>query len=193
MLLATALSGAFATPAIPEDLQRAEEIAAAGFVYNFAWYTSWPTNVWAASSNTVTIGVLGDDSLVQVFTQQLGNKKVEHRPVVVRRLGARPAEEPLQILFVGRNAADQWTAWQAQVKKQPVLTMSATPNFTRQGGMVQLTNLHERVAFYVDLYTARQAGLNISSRLLRLAVKVNQRSDAGEEMGPNASGTQSDD
>lgn len=174
-----------AGPAAPAtDLEPAERLAYAGFVYNFAWYTTWPTNVWQTTSNTLVIGVLGDPQLAEVFARQLNGKQVEGRPVTVRLLPPDWHEAPLQILFVSRQATNHWQQIRSQLKKQSVLTLSDAPQFTQQGGMVQLTNVNSRVTFQVDLVSVRQADLNISARLLRLAVKVNQRSDNGEEVVP---------
>jgi len=52
----------------------------------------------------------------------------------------------------------------------PVLTVSDMERFPDKGGMIQLFMQKRKVRFAIDPETAAQAGLKISSHLLKLAV-----------------------
>lgn len=53
-----------------------------------------------------------------------------------------------------------------------VLTVSDMPKFTERGGMIQFVTAANRVRFEINLQSARQAGLMMSSELLRVASAV---------------------
>jgi hypothetical protein len=55
------------------------------------------------------------------------------------------------------------------VRGLPVLTIGETPGFATSGGMINLVLEDNRVRFEVNVKAAKEADLNISSRLLALA------------------------
>jgi len=55
------------------------------------------------------------------------------------------------------------------LKNLPVLTISETAGFAKRGGMINFTLQDSKVRFEANVDAAKQAGLNISSRLLSLA------------------------
>ena len=52
---------------------------------------------------------------------------------------------------------------------RPVLTVADSEGWLDQGVMINLSRRQARLAFDINLGAARQAGLRISSKLLRLA------------------------
>ena len=63
------------------------------------------------------------------------------------------------------------------VKWLPILTIGETPGFAARGGIINLTLEDNKVRFEVNIGAAKQANLNISSRLLALAKIVPQGAD----------------
>jgi len=55
------------------------------------------------------------------------------------------------------------------LKGTSVLTIAETPGFSKQGGVINFVLEDSKVRFEVNVDAAKQAGLNISSRLLSLA------------------------
>src|SRR5207302_9764285 len=56
----------------------------------------------------------------------------------------------------------------------PILTIGEPPGFAARGGIINLTLEDNKVRFEVNIGAAKQANLNISSRLLALAKIVPQ-------------------
>jgi hypothetical protein len=54
-------------------------------------------------------------------------------------------------------------------RTQPVLTVGESPDFVRQGGIINFILEEGKVRFEIDPANAERARLRISSRLLRLA------------------------
>ena len=62
-------------------------------------------------------------------------------------------------------------------KSMPVLTIGEMPGFARHGGIINLTLEDSKVRFEVNVEAAKEAELNISSRLLALAKIIQQPAD----------------
>jgi hypothetical protein len=69
------------------------------------------------------------------------------------------------------------------VKGLPVLTVGETPSFAERGGIIRFTLEDNRVRFEVNVDAARQAELNISSRLLTLAKIIPQSASSARNPG----------
>jgi hypothetical protein len=65
------------------------------------------------------------------------------------------------------------------LKGVPVLTIGETPGFARNGGIINLILEDNKVRFEVNVAAAKEAELNISSRLLALARIVQSPSSEG--------------
>jgi len=65
-----------------------------------------------------------------------------------------------------------------ELRKDPVLTVSDIPHFVQRGGMIRFVPEDNRVRFEVNLGAAQDAGLILSSELLKVAVNVERSSRA---------------
>jgi hypothetical protein len=63
------------------------------------------------------------------------------------------------------------------VKSLPILTIGETPGFAQRGGIINFIVEDNKVRFEVNVDAAKQADINISSRLLTLAKIVQQTPD----------------
>ena len=94
---------------------------------------------------------------------------MQDHPITVTRIAAidSPAIANCQILFLGKVAASDMPRG---VAGQPVLTV--TDRTRGGGGIIQFVMQGNRVRFAVDIAAANTAGIQISSKLLGLAVEV---------------------
>ena len=81
------------------------------------------------------------------------------------------------ILFVSSSEKEHIPDLFNMVKWLPILTIGETPGFATRGGIINLTLQDNKVRFEVNIEAAKQANLNISSRLLALARIVPQSAD----------------
>lgn len=56
----------------------------------------------------------------------------------------------------------------------PALTIIEISAFSKSGGMIELYRVEGRINFKINLQITRQAGLDLSSRLLKLAIIVDR-------------------
>jgi hypothetical protein len=164
-----------------ETSASSEYLIKAGFIYNFASLVQWPAATFPQPDSPIVIAILGQDHFGTTLDRVLQGKKVNGRSFVIKRL--KSVSELLKsvadlkdchILFVSSSEMSRLAEAIQIVKGIPVLTIGETPDFAKNGGMINLILEDNRVRFEVNVEAAKQADLNISSRLLALARIVSQ-------------------
>jgi hypothetical protein len=166
-LLAVAVLLTHALPAAAEALP--EYRLKALFVYNFALFTEWPDDV----GDTLTLCVYGPDPFGAEI-DALRGKQVGSRSISVQRKGIGEPVGGCQILFIAAPAINAVPQVLKRLSGSPVLTIADSPGAARRGVALNLSVAADRVTFEANLQAARGAGLNLSSKLLRLATQVIQ-------------------
>jgi hypothetical protein len=82
--------------------------------------------------------------------------------------------EQCQVLYISELKQNLLQQIFIELKNEPVLTIGESHEFAMTGGMVGLENVNGKINLLVNLAAVRQSGLNISSRLLKLARIVNE-------------------
>ncbi len=134
----------------------------AAFLYNFALYTSWPP----PPPTAVTLCSIGHDDLGAAF-DALANKQIDGKPVQVRRIDSAADARSCHLLYVPESGGGNLPALARGLASQPVLIVSDAGNL--DPAMILIEPDGNRLAFSVNLARVRHAGLDVSSKLLRLA------------------------
>jgi hypothetical protein len=146
-----------------------EYLIKAGFIYNFAKLVEWPSAT-SVPGMPITIGVIGNDSFADVLEHTVDGKKIDGRSLVVKSLRWKDYREcSCHILFIAAQESAHDDEIIQALKTSPVLTISEVPGFAKRGGIINFTLQDSKVRFEANVDAAKQAGLNISSRLLSLA------------------------
>ena len=154
-----------------------EYLIKAGFIYNFAQLVQWPSAAFSQADSPIVIGILGTDPFGTSIDRVVENKKLDGHNLVVKRLRwSRDLKDLTEcnILFVSLSEREHISDVINMVKWLPILTIGETPGFATRGGIINLTLEDNKVRFEVNIGAAKQANLNISSRLLALAKIVPQ-------------------
>jgi YfiR/HmsC-like len=157
-----------------------EYLIKAGFIYNFAQLVQWPSAAFSKADSPIVIGILGTDPFGASIDRVVENKKLDGRTLVVKRLRWSKDLKDLtecNILFISSSEKEHIADVINIVKWLPILTIGETPGFAARGGIINLTLEDNKVRFEVNIGAAKQANLNISSRLLALAKIVPQPAD----------------
>jgi len=144
----------------------------AAYLYNFGKFVQWPTGSPNAAAAVFTICVIGDDPLEARLQAEVRKETINGRNVAVKRLSRPRAASQCQVLFIPAREEDLIGRDLEEVRRAPILTVSDSPDFTRHGGMIGFVIQNHRVRFEVNLAAAREAGLQLSSELLKVAVNV---------------------
>jgi hypothetical protein len=154
----------------------AEYLIKAGFIYNFANLVQWPSSSFAQPDSPIVIVILGEDHFGTTLDRASDGKKVNSRPFVLKRAKSISElqrtlgpQKDCQILYVSSSEMPHLNDAIQMLKGVPVLTIGETPGFARNGGIINLILEDNKVRFEVNVAAAKEADLNISSRLLALA------------------------
>jgi YfiR/HmsC-like len=146
----------------------------AAYLYNFGKFVRWPADP-AAASVPFTICILGDDPFGGKLDSLVANETIQGRPIAVKRLSSTSGADNCQIVFLGLSEQARLTKDLADLNKKPALTVSNLPGFLEHGGMIQFLQQQNKVRFAVNLTSAEQPGLALSSELLKVAVHVESK------------------
>jgi hypothetical protein len=152
--LALMLPG-IAAQAAPTDAQ-----VKAAYLLNFTRYVAWPT---AAGHQLCLVGA---DDIAEWLERNQAKSGL-----IVRRLLEPTELDGCTLLFLGRDST-QARNWLAARRDRAILTVSEQGGFLQKGGIINLIYQSNTLRFEVNLDNARQAHLQVSSRLLVLAERV---------------------
>ena len=154
-----------------EDLHEKGYLLKAVFIYNFAKLTRWPEDVWGNDGVPLTLCTAGKDAVVGALTWLRG-KRVKGHEVEVVTLEQGQARGGCHVLYIAASEQAHLSEALLAVEGQPVLTISEIGDFLDHGGGIELLRDADRIRFKINLDATQQAGLELSSRLLNLAVVV---------------------
>ena len=152
----------------PAHAQPTDVSVEAAFLPRFARYVAWPPAAMPKGGDPFVLCVIGSDPFGAVLDQTAASQSIDGRRIVVRRLNSAAGAGDCQIAFFAANRADQL----ASLGAQPVLTV--TDGASSQRGIIHFVVVRGRVRFFIDQAAAERRRLNISSRLLALALGVRQ-------------------
>lgn len=150
----------------------------AAYLFTFGRFVEWPAR--AGRDGDFAICVLGADPFGAVLDTTLASSTLRGRKVIARRLSAPQDATACHILFISASEERELATIVATLARSDVLTVSDMPRFVGRGGMIQFQTSGGRVRFEIDLPPALDAGLLMSSDLLRVASAVRRDRQRGE-------------
>jgi len=142
------------------------------FLLNFTKYVSWPGGAFPGTNTPVVIGVYGEDKFGGALKKVVEGKTVSGRQIIIQTIDRSGGAEKCQILFISDSEKKHLGEILDKLKALPVLTVGESDQFMEQGGMVNFVKKEGSVRLEINMDAARQAKLQISSRLLTVADKV---------------------
>jgi hypothetical protein len=139
------------------------------FLFNFAQFVVWPDSAFAGPNHPLVVGILGDDPFDTYLDEVVRWEKVNNRPIEVKRFREVKEAKGCHVLFVSQSEAARMDEILAALKPGNVLTVGESERFFRHGGMVNFATESGRIRLKINLEEVQDAGLIVSSKLLRLA------------------------
>ena len=150
------------------------------YLYNFGRFVQWPTKDVVNNDGPFTICVLGQDPFGPALDSTVSGEKIDGKDVTAKRILTPPEAAACRVVFVSSSEVIQIKEILSALGKYSVLTVSDIPDFLENGGMVQFVLADRKVRFKINLAATRQAGLNLSSQLLKVAEEVRGGSQIGD-------------
>lgn len=139
------------------------------FLYNFIAFTEWP-NLTGSS----IVLCFYENHLFGTEVDSLNGRRVNDWTI---RVAFKKSGEGLldcHVLFIPNAEMKNLPDILEVLNQQPVLTIADSEYAAAQGVILNMQVENEKITFEANLAAARNAGLMLSSRLLRLATKVYQ-------------------
>jgi len=157
---------------MPYPLESTEYDLKAAFLYNFTKFIQWPPKALPDTTRSIVIGILGDDPIGSALERTVLGKTVEGRGLTVRRFSSGEKPEHCHILFISASEKNRLSRILNGLADAGVLTVGDTERFAVSGGMINLVVVENRIQLEINTEAAERAGLRLSSRLLKLAKRV---------------------
>jgi len=143
-----------------------EQTVLAALALNIVRFTTWPAE--AQMKESIDFCVIGDNVVQQSFTD-IDHKTVGNKTLHVVNLSRLRNFEQCHVLYISELSQNILLQVFTEIKKRPLLTIGESYDFAVQGGMVGLENVNGKISLHINLPVVREANLNISARLLKLA------------------------
>lgn len=164
-LCALGLWGALAPPARAdvEELELKAEL-----IGRFPSFVEWPEGEIPDDPEApLVLGILGSDPFEGRLEETVGDRP--GRPIEVRIVEDAEGLSDVHVVYVGGSERERLQEIVEVAKREHVLTVSDTAGFAKRGIHVNMYRSGRRVGFEVNLRSAEDSGLEVSSKLLRLA------------------------
>lgn len=143
----------------------------AAILVNMLLFVDWPTPQ-GRSPDRLTVCYLAA-SPVATALAQLGGKLIRGQPLRVVRTDAAALGD-CQVLYLSLTDATSLPRLASSAPASGILLVGDSPGYLQRGVMLNLDIEGGRVVFDIDLRLVRQAGLIVSSKVLRLARHVTE-------------------
>jgi hypothetical protein len=141
------------------------------FLFNFSKYVSWPSmKVGERSPAELRICVTANDGFFATLKNAVEGEYVEGKPLLPIVLDGLDEARNCQILFVGTADTADARAWLSSVRNAQVLTVAE--GALSDDTVIAFVRDENRIRFDINRAAAARRGLNVSSKLLRLARRV---------------------
>jgi hypothetical protein len=160
-------------PALSANTPSSEEDAIqAAFLFNFLKFVEWPPEVFDDPESPIIICTVGESPLITTV-QALEGKRTRQRPLIIKRYDAVKTAQRCHVLLVSESAGKgAYPAIASRLKGTSVLTVGNQEGFAEKGGMIEMYSAENKIRFNINLSSAKQSSLKISSQLLKLARKI---------------------
>lgn len=155
-------------PLAAAQMQAPEAELKAAILANMLLFVDWPAQ--PALMDRLRLCHLGDSPVASAL-HQLDGKLIKGKALQVLRVDPGNAASCHALYFSPDDDA-ALTKIATGLHASKVLLAGDTPGYLQRGVMLNLELVAGRVAFDIDLRAARQSGLTVSSKVLRLARMV---------------------
>lgn len=171
MALSICVASIFAGDPSPESSSVEYQIKAA-FMTKFVKFVTWPPGVFNDSDGPFVIGIFGDDPFGSIMDDATADLTMKKRRFTIKRFDHPQDVDNCHILFIGKCSENQFQHILKTLSQKPVLTVGEMRQFDLRGGMINFIIKDNNVRFTINVDAARSCGIEISTRLLRMAETV---------------------
>ena len=168
ILLVLACVAAIGLPAPVHGDEPTEYQIKAAYIYKLAKFVEWSKD--ALDDDTlVQICVLGENPIGTILKEMVSKKTIYGRPILVVYDADSTQEVSCNVVFIARSEEDGCDRILRKLEGTETLTISDIDGFAERGGMIGLYREGQKIRFEIAPDNVKAAGIQVSSKLLRLA------------------------
>ncbi len=144
------------------------------YAYNFIKFIEWPEFKFETPGSPINFCVVGEENSAITFAK-LNGKKAKGRPLKVVNINTEKSFNTCHLLFI--NPSEKWRLQKLldNCKDRFIVSISEMKEFNLNGGVIELTWDSKKLRFTINTQAAEDAGLMISSRLLKLSILYSKK------------------
>jgi len=148
----------------------------AAYLYNILKFTQWQKFKSAEVSSPIHLCVLGRDSIAEAL-EPVTKKTAQGRSITLEIISTFDAKKRCQVLVISAKRHHKNLFKVAE--NAGVLTLSSHEYFAVDGGMIGFVIRNGKVHMEINISALRQAGIQMSSKLLEISTLI--KSDADQK------------
>lgn len=160
------------SPRLPAQTRPSQYDVEAAYLLDFGKFTQLSNGSQALRRATFDVCIVGRDPIGPTIDKLAANDTVENRAVRVLRDANASQARTCGIAYFNSHDDDLTRDSLKLLAGADVLTVGDSPNFLKDGGMVQFVVETNHVRFAVNLDAVRKTHLVLSSQLLRVALYI---------------------
>ena len=155
----------------PSSSSPTESQVKAAYLFNVGKFVRWQLNV-PSGGNSFDICILGKNPFGGALEATVAGESIDGKTIIARNIASMQDAGHCRILFISASEEGRLKAHLAAVRHMNALTVSDIPGFAEHGGMIGLVRQGGRIRFEVNVAPMGDAGLTVSSELLKVAIRV---------------------
>ena len=159
------------------DVISLEDKIKAAFVYNFTKYIEWVDD---DTTDSFEIGIIGDSDIIFPLQEIAEKELVNNRKIEVIHFQDIQDINICHILFISASEKKRLSDILQKVKDNNILTVSDSMGFAHEGVSINFIIVDEKIKFEINNSAIDQAGLQVSSQLLKLAILVEEEGKSND-------------
>ena len=141
----------------------------AAFLYNFTKFVEWPSDMPDDNDSLLRICVIGESPFGDKLESTLKGKKVGGKSVTVAYVQSVEEVLSYDVVFIAQSEESRSDRILKVLTNRAILTVSDIDDFAERGGAIGFFEEDNKIRFEINVDAAEETGLQISSKLLRLA------------------------
>jgi len=164
LVMLCAMRSALAAPHVINPLKVA-------YIYNIAKFTRWPAEIWTSPTAPFQLCFYAKES-VEKELQTLQKKEINGHPIALLEPEDEQDFKQCHALYIDSKERHRYRYLLSLINQQTVLIISDDSPFFDYGGLFNLVEKDQRLRFQVSTQQLSQSQLKFSSKLLKLAIMV---------------------
>ena len=145
----------------------------AAFLFNIAKFVDWPAKVFRWDGAPFNLCIFGEDPFGSLIDDAFEGRSIKGRPIQIQRPGNLQSSKGCHLFFISTSEASEVSGMLDTLHSNNALTVSEINGFAGSGGIIGFYQEENNLKIEINQKMAEQAGLKVSSKLLRIGRLVN--------------------